>query len=103
MTQPSTNVPPRPDQPTPRRLLTGCTILFGLFVIIAALIWIISAGTDRHAPNFVLDKDSPVPRIDAPVAAAPQNVRDVLMAGLSDLAAICIASLVALPSTAVMV
>ena len=103
MTQPSTNVPPRPDQPTPRRLPTACTILFDLVVIMAALIWIISADTDRRAPNSVLDKDSPVPRTDAPVAAAPQNVRGVLMAGLLDLAAICIASLVALLSTAVMV
>ncbi|WP_390910417.1 YfcC family protein [Pseudosulfitobacter sp. SM2401] len=70
-------------QPPQGRFPTAYTILFALIIAMAALTWIIPAGTYQRVPNAALGRDVPVAGTYAQIEAAPQGLFDVLMAPIA--------------------
>lgn len=62
---------------------TAYTILFGLIILVAALTWIIPAGSYDRENNEALGKDVPVPGTYKVVESNPQGFEDVILAPIA--------------------
>jgi uncharacterized ion transporter superfamily protein YfcC len=65
------------------RFPTAYTILFALIAVVAALTWIIPAGTYDRARNEALGKEVAVPGTYHAVDPAPQGIIDVILAPIA--------------------
>ncbi len=65
------------------RFPSAYTILFGLIIFVAAMTWLIPAGSYDRATNEALGRDVPVPGTYHIVEANPQDWFDVLMAPIA--------------------
>ena len=65
------------------RFPSAYTILFGLIAFVAAMTWLIPAGTYDRVSNEALGRDVPVPGTYHVVEANPQGWLDVLMAPIA--------------------
>lgn len=59
---------------------TAYTILFGLIILVAALTWIVPAGSYDRVTNEALGRDVPVPGTYQVVESNPQGFEDVALA-----------------------
>lgn len=65
------------------RFPSAFTILFGLIILVAALMWIIPAGKYQRIPAETLGTHVPVAGSYAPTDANPQGVFDVILAPIA--------------------
>lgn len=65
------------------RFPTAYTILFGLIILVAALTWIVPAGSYDRVDNEALGKQVPVPGTYQVVDSNPQGFEDVVLAPIA--------------------